>query len=68
MDRPEQETFFRACKQQHKNGARYVGILNIQEEAELARLDALGLDGVLHRPVSESDLVATVKHLLRKHD
>ncbi len=68
MDRPEQEAFFRACKQQHKNGSRYVGILNIHEEAELARLDALGLDGVLHRPVSESDLVATVKHLLRKHD
>jgi CheY-like chemotaxis protein len=68
MDRPEQEAFFRACKQQRTNGTRYVGILNIQEEAELARLDALGLDGVLHRPVSESDLVATINHLLQKHD
>jgi CheY-like chemotaxis protein len=68
MDRPEQEAFFRACKQQHTNGTRYVAILNIQEEAELARLDALGLDGVLHRPLSESDLVATVHHLLQKHE
>ena len=68
MDRPEQEAFFRACKQQNTNGTRYVGILNIDEESELARLDAMGLDGVIHRPVSESNLVATVKHLLRKHD
>jgi CheY-like chemotaxis protein len=66
MDRPEQEAFFRSCKQQHASGTRYVGILNIQEESELARLDALGLDGVLQRPVAESDLVATVQHLLRK--
>jgi CheY-like chemotaxis protein len=68
MDRAEQEAFFRSCKQQPTNGTRYVGILNIQEEAELARLDALGLDGVLHRPLSERDLAATVDHLLRVHD
>ena len=53
MDRPEQEALFRSWKQQKTAGTRYVGILNIQEESELARLDALGLDGVLHRPVSE---------------
>ena len=64
MDRPEQEAFFRACKQQHTNGTRYVGILNIDDESELARLDAMGLDGVVHRPVNESNLVATVNHLL----
>jgi len=66
MDRPEQEGFFRACKQQHANGTRYVGILNIDEESELTRLDAMGLDGVMHRPLSESDLAATVNHLLIK--
>jgi CheY-like chemotaxis protein len=66
MDRPEQEAFFRACKLQHTNGTRYVGILNIQAEDELARLDAMGLDGVLHRPVSESDLLATVNYLLQE--
>ena len=64
MDRPEQEGFFRSCKQNHANGTRYVGILNIDEESELTRLDAMGLDGVMHRPLSETDLAATVNHLL----
>ena len=64
MDRPEQESFFRACKQQHASGSRYVGILKIDEEGELARLDAMGLDGVVQRPVNESDLASTVNHLL----
>jgi CheY-like chemotaxis protein len=66
MDRPEQEAFFRTCKQQNRGGTRYIGILNIDEESELARLDAMGLDGVIHRPVSESNLIATVNHLLPK--
>jgi CheY-like chemotaxis protein len=66
MDRPEQEAFFRACKQQNHNGTRYVGVLNIEEESELARLDTMGLDGVMHRPLSEADLAATVNHLLPK--
>jgi len=66
MDRPEQEGFFRACKQQHANGTRYVGILNIDDESELTRLDSMGLDGVMHRPLSESDLATTVNHLLPK--
>ena len=66
MDRPEQEGFFRACKQQNTNGTRYVGILNIDDESELARLDEMGLDGVIHRPINETNLLATVKHLLQK--
>jgi CheY-like chemotaxis protein len=66
MDRQDQEAFFRSCKQQHKNGTRYVGILNIDGESELARLDEMGLDGVLHRPVNESDLAGSVNHLLSK--
>jgi len=66
MDRPEQEAFFCACKQQYTNGTRYVGILNIDEESELARLDAMGLDGVIHRPINEPNLIATVNHLLPK--
>jgi hypothetical protein len=64
MDRPEQEAFFHACKQQKTNGTRYIAILNIDEESELARLDAMGLDGVIHRPVSDTNLLATVNHLL----
>jgi CheY-like chemotaxis protein len=66
MDRAEQEAFFRACKQQNTNGTRYIGILKLEEESELARLDAMGLDGVIHRPVSEANLMATIKHLLPK--
>jgi CheY-like chemotaxis protein len=64
MDRAEQEAFFRTCKQQNTNGTRYIGILNIDDESELARLDAMGLDGVIHRPLSETNLIATVNHLL----
>jgi DNA-binding response OmpR family regulator len=66
MDHSEQEAFFRACKQQNTNGTRYIGVLNIDEESELARLDEMGLDGVIHRPVNESNLIATVKHLLSR--
>ncbi len=66
MDRPEQEGFFRACKQQNTNGTRYVGVLNIDDESELARLDEMGLDGVIHRPINETNLLATVKHLLQR--
>ncbi len=65
IDRPEQEAFFQACKRQHGSGCHYVGISSIEDENELSRLDAMGLDGVLHRPVSEGDLLATVKHLLK---
>ncbi len=64
LDRPDQEAFFHTCKRQNAAGSRYIGIASIEDENELTRLDAMGLDGVLHRPVSESDLVATVKHLL----
>ncbi|QEH38262.1 Transcriptional regulatory protein AfsQ1 [Aquisphaera giovannonii] len=64
LDRPEHEAFFRLCKQQCPPGTRFIGIASIEDESELARLDAMGLDGVLHRPLNEADLTATVKHLL----
>jgi CheY-like chemotaxis protein len=63
LDRPDQEAFFQTCKQQNSAGTRFIGIAAIDDESELARLDAMGLDGVLHRPVRESDLIATVRHL-----
>jgi len=66
VERPDQEAFFQACKQQAAAGTRFVGVATIDSEAELARLDAIGLDGVLHRPVGERDLVSTVQHLLRQ--
>jgi DNA-binding response OmpR family regulator len=64
MDRPDQEGFFRACKQQNSSGPRYIGILKIDDEGELSRLDAMGLDGVIQRPVNETDLVSTVNYLM----
>jgi CheY-like chemotaxis protein len=66
LDRPDQEAFFQTCKQQATAGTRFIGIATIESEGELARLDAIGLDGVLHRPLGERDLLSTVKHLLSK--
>ena len=65
MDRPEHETFYHAVRSQAASTTRFAGIVNIHDEAEVARLDAMGLDGVLHRPLSEIDLKTTVKHLLQ---
>jgi DNA-binding response OmpR family regulator len=64
VDRPDQEAFFQTCKQLVAAGTRFIGIATIDSEAEVARLDAIGLDGVLHRPINERDLLSTVKHLL----
>jgi CheY-like chemotaxis protein len=64
LDRDEQEVLYRALKEHAPPTARFVAIRSLDDEDELARLDALGLDGVLQRPLSESDLRSTVKHLL----
>jgi CheY-like chemotaxis protein len=65
LDRPGMEAFLRTCREQCHGTTRFVGIVGLEDEEELARLDALELDGALHRPLSESDLKATVDHLLR---
>ena len=65
IDHDEQETLYQAMKEHAPPTTRFVGIRRLDEEGELARLDALGLDGILQRPVVESDLRATVKHLLQ---
>lgn len=64
IDRDEQEALFQALKEIAPPTARFVGIRRLDDENELERLDLLGLDGVLQRPLAESDLRATVKHLL----
>jgi CheY-like chemotaxis protein len=64
MDRPEQEQFYKVSKSQCPASTRFVGILAVHDENELVRLDAMGLDGILHRPLSEADLLATVDHLM----
>ena len=67
LDRPEHEANYRALRDQAPPAPASSASCNIEEEGELARLDALGLDGVLHRPVSEPDLRATVNHLVQSH-
>jgi DNA-binding response OmpR family regulator len=64
LDRPDQEPVFRSSREQCPESTRFVGIVHIDDEGELARLDAMGLDGILHRPLVEADLRATAKHLL----
>jgi DNA-binding response OmpR family regulator len=64
LDRPDQEQFYRFSKGQAPATTRFVGILAIRSEGELVRLDAMGLDGILHRPLTSDDLVETVNHLL----
>jgi CheY-like chemotaxis protein len=64
LDRDDQEALYQAIKEHAPPTTRFVAIRRLDDEGELARLDALGLDGVLHRPLNESDLKATVKHLL----
>jgi CheY-like chemotaxis protein len=64
LDHADHEPFYRSSRASAPNGTRFVGILRLDAGCPLARIDALGLDGVLHRPVSEADLLATVKHLL----
>ena len=64
LDRADQEAFYRTAKEASSPNTRFVGILGLDDESQLARLDAMGLDGILHRPVTEADVRATVKHLL----
>ncbi len=65
LDSVEQEGLFQALRDHAPPTTRFIGIRQIDDEDELARLDALGLDGVLHRPLSESDLKATVRHIIK---
>ncbi|CAN5828277.1 hypothetical protein BH23PLA1_BH23PLA1_36770 [soil metagenome] len=66
LDRPEQEPFLRHCREQVSAETRFVGIVGFDDEEELSRLDSLGLDGVLRRPLAEADLRSTVKYLLNR--
>jgi CheY-like chemotaxis protein len=63
LDGPDQETFYRSAKQSAP-AARFVGLISLQDESELERLDQMGLDAIATRPLNESELVPTVKHVL----
>ncbi len=64
LDRPDQEPFFQTCKESAPETTRFVGIVSISDEQELVRLDEMGLDGALHRPLVDPDIRSTIKHLL----
>jgi CheY-like chemotaxis protein len=64
IDNADQEAFYHSFREHAAPTTRFVGVLKIEEERQLDRLDALGLDGVIHRPVTEPDLRATVRQLL----
>jgi DNA-binding response OmpR family regulator len=64
LDRPDQEAFVRSWREQAPATTRLVGLVGLSDEAEIERVDGLGLDGVLTRPLSEGDLRAAVRHLL----
>ena len=61
IDNPDQEAFYQSLREHSTSSARFIGIVRIEDESQLDRLDGLGLDGVIHRPVTENDLRATVK-------
>jgi DNA-binding response OmpR family regulator len=64
LDKPDREPFVRASKEHCGESTRFIAIVGLEDEDELARLDAMELDAVLHRPLAESDLKATIEHLL----
>jgi DNA-binding response OmpR family regulator len=68
LDGPDHEAFYMAVRQHAPTSTRIVGMLRIDDEGQLERLDALGLDGVVHRPLSEPELRATFRQLLRERE
>jgi DNA-binding NarL/FixJ family response regulator len=64
LDRPDQEAAFRQLKALLPQATAFLGVITLEDEEELPRLDALNLEGVLHRPVVEADVKAAVEHVL----
>jgi CheY-like chemotaxis protein len=68
LDRPGAEAFVPACRGLCPEGTRLVGLTGLEDEDELARLDALKLDGILTRPLAEADVRSAAAHLLRARE
>jgi CheY-like chemotaxis protein len=64
IENADQESVYQAFREHTPATTRFVGIAKIDEESKLDRLDSLGLDGVIQRPMTEPDLRATVRQLL----
>lgn len=64
VDQGDEEHFYNDCREKWSSTTRFIGIAKLLEDVDVKRLDAMNLDGILHRPISEGDLRATVKHVL----
>ncbi len=63
IDHPEDEQFYNTLRTQTAAGVRFVGIANVIDESEVLRLDSIGLDGIIERPVTEEAVIETVRML-----
>jgi DNA-binding response OmpR family regulator len=68
IDTHDHEGFYQSIREHAPGATRFIGLLKIEEESQLERLDGLGLDGVIHRPLNEAELRATVRQLLRDRE
>jgi CheY-like chemotaxis protein len=64
LDRPDQEQFYSSIRAQSPPTTRFVGLTRFSDEAELLRLDSLGLDGIIERPVDAKAVQETIRLLV----
>ena len=65
LDGRDEDAFYHSIKGHAPASTKFLGLVRIEDEAQIDRLDAMGLDGVVHRPVNESDLRAAVRGVTR---
>jgi DNA-binding response OmpR family regulator len=68
IENADQEAVYQSFREHTPATTRFVGVAKIDEESKLDRLDSLGLDGVIQRPMTEPDLRATVRQLVMKNE
>lgn len=62
-DKPGTADLLNECRSRCPE-ARLIGIVGLDGEEALNRIDQLGLDALLHRPLATPDLLDTVRHLM----
>ncbi len=68
LDTPEQEAFYRAARPLAPAATRFIGVLKIEDDAQLDRLDVLGLHAVVNRPLVEAEVRDVVRSLLQERE